>query len=376
MKVPTGGDKRLKSQPFKPAKSGNFSSDPIPCDSEADSDSLDERRRTLGLSAKHVVMVFRFLLVLVLFSTVNAQSVRVGLGYLPDVQFAPFYLAEVEGLYEAQGLEVEFQHGFVTELYPLLAQGKLEFVVGDAEDVIALRTQDEQGAPFKYVMAMYQQVPNVLFAKADAGITSLEDLEGKTLGMPGLFGTSYTSLQATLEEAGLQESDLTIEQIGFTQVEAVLSDRVDVAMGFVNNEPIILRQQGVEVSEIPAGEYNPSAGNGVITTERVLEDEELVRRFLSATQAAMVRTLEDPDDAFEASKTFVDNLGDERREVLMTSLPLYTSDYSDANGIGFTDPAGWAATLELLKRTGRISTELDAETFYSNEYLEPGVGTE
>ena len=321
-------------------------------------------------------MVFRFLVVLMVLGTASAQSVRVGLGYLPDVQFAPFYLAEVEGFYEEQGLEVEFQHGFVTELYPLLAQGKLEFVVGDAEDVIALRTQDEQGAPFKYVMAMYQQVPNVLFAKADAGITSLADLEGKTLGIPGLFGTSYTSLQAMLEAAGLQESDLSIEQIGFTQVEAVLSGRVDVAMGFVSNEPVILRQQGVEVSEIPAGEYNPSVGNGVVTTEGILEDEDLVRRFLAATQAAMVRTLEDPDAAFEASKTFVENLGDERREVLTTSLPLYTSAYSDANGIGFTDPAGWAATLELLERTGRISTELGAETFFSNEYLEPGVGAE
>ena len=321
-------------------------------------------------------MVFRFLLVVALLgSVVSAQGVRVGLGYLPDVQFAPFYLAEVEGFYEEQGLEVEFQHGFVTELYPLLAQGKLDFVVGDAEDVIALRTQDEQGAPFKYIMALYQRVPNVLFAKADAGITSLEDLAGKTVGMPGLFGTSYTSLQAILEEAGLQESDLRVEQIGFTQVEAVLSDRVDVAMGFVNNEPVILRQQGVEVSEIPAGAYNPSAGNGVVTTDGVLEDEELVRRFLSATQAAMARTLENPDAAFEASKTFVDNLGDERREVLTTSLPLYTSEYSDANGIGFTDPAGWEATLELLERTGRVSTELEAEMFFSNEYLEPGVGT-
>ena len=336
----------------------------------------------MGLAPKHVVMVFRRLSVFTLLilgvllgSSASAQSVRVGLGYLPDVQFAPFYLAEVEGFYEEQGLEVEFQHGFVTELYPLLAQGKLEFVVGDAEDVIALRTQDEQGAPFKYVMALYQQVPNVLFAKADAGIESPQDLAGKTLGMPGLFGTSYTSLQAVLEAAGLQESDLSIEQIGFSQVEAVLSDRVDVAMGFVNNEPVILRQQGVDVSVLSAGEYNPSAGNGVITTEEVLRDEDLVRRFLAATQAAMVQTLENPETAFEASKAFIDNLGDERLEVLMTSLPLYTSSYSDASGIGFTDPAGWAATLELLKRTGRVNTELSAATFFSNAYLEPGVGT-
>jgi len=316
-----------------------------------------------------------FVLSLLLFFGVSsAQSVRVGLGYLPDVQFAPFYTAAVEGFYEAQGLEVEFQHGFVTELYPLLAQGRLDFVVGDAEDVINLRSQDEQGAAFKYIMAMYQRVPNALFAKANAGIDTLDDLRGKRLGIPGLFGTSYTSLQAMLEAAGLSEDDLTIEQIGFTQVEAVLSGRVDAAMGFINNEPIILGQQGIEVSVIRAGDYNVSAGNGVITTDTVLEDEDLVRRFLAASQEGMALTIAEPEQAFEAAKTFVENLGDERMDVLMSSIELYTSDYSEANGLGFSDPAGWMATLELLQRTGRVETELPAETFFSNDYLMPNAG--
>ncbi|HEX2864602.1 MAG TPA: hypothetical protein VHN99_08530, partial [Deinococcales bacterium] len=34
--------------------------------------------------------------------------VNVGLGYLPDVQFAPFYLAEQSGLYRQAGLDVHF----------------------------------------------------------------------------------------------------------------------------------------------------------------------------------------------------------------------------------------------------------------------------
>jgi NitT/TauT family transport system substrate-binding protein len=107
---------------------------------------------------------------LVFFSFASAEKVRVGLGYLPDVQFAPFYVGVVEKLYEAQGLEVEFQHGFVTELYPLLAQGQLDFVVGDAEDVIALRAQEENAVDFKYLMAMYQQVPTALFSLKEENI--------------------------------------------------------------------------------------------------------------------------------------------------------------------------------------------------------------
>ena len=60
----------------------------------------------------------------------QTQKLRVGLGYLPDVQFAPFYLAQNDGFYSKRGIEVEFQHGFATELYPLLAAGKLSVLKG------------------------------------------------------------------------------------------------------------------------------------------------------------------------------------------------------------------------------------------------------
>ena len=296
-----------------------------------------------------------------------------GLGYLPDVQFAPFYLGAVAGLYEAQGLSVEFQHGFVTELYPLLAQGKLDFVVGDAEDVISLRSQDPEGTPFVYLMALYQRVPNALFSLSAQNIKTPADLRGKTVGMPGLFGSSYTSLQAVLEAAGLTEGDVTIEQIGFTQAEAVLSGRVDVAMGFMNNEPIVLRARGVDVNVVPAGPYNPSAGSGVVTTDEVLENESLVRRFLAASQEALARTLSSPEEAFGASATYIENLGADRLEVLEASLPLYTSPTTQADGLGYTDPAGWEKTLALLTNVGRVTTNLPATAFFSNDYLTPGI---
>jgi NitT/TauT family transport system substrate-binding protein len=316
-------------------------------------------------------VVFLLLITLVTLSQAQTtQKVRVGLGYLPDVQFAPFYLGVVEGLYKAQGLEVEFQHGYVTELYPLLAQGKLDFVVGDAEDVLSVPS----GTPFKYIMAMYQHVPSALFSLTDKNITKIEDLKGKKIGMPGLFGSSYTSLQAVLQAAGLTENDVTTEQIGFTQVEAVLSNRVDVAMGYIINEPIILKNQGVAVSVIDAGSYNPAPGNGVITTEKVLENPDLVKRFIKASQEAMALTLSDPQQAFDASKTYVQNLGDERMEVLMTSVQLYSSAYTKENGLGFTNPEGWQKILELLTSTGRVTTDLPADAFYSNEYLTPGIG--
>ncbi|MBO1437139.1 ABC transporter substrate-binding protein [Meiothermus sp. CFH 77666] len=310
------------------------------------------------------------LAVLLSFGMAQTQKVRVGLGYLPDVQFAPFYAGVVEGLYGKRGLEVEFQHGFASELYPLLAQGRLDFVVADAEDVIALRAQ---GTPLKYVLALYQSVPNALFSRAEKNITSVRDLKGKTIGIPGLFGTSYTSLQAMLRAAGLRESDVKIEQIGFTQAEAIVTGRVDVAMGFVNNEPIVLQARGVKLNVIPAGPYNLSPGVGVISTDRVLENADLARRFVQATQEALALTLREPRKAFEASRKYVQNLQEDRFRVLEVSLRLYQSPYTRQNGLGFSNPQGWQSGLNLLRQTGRVRTDLPAAAFFTNEFLQRGV---
>lgn len=310
------------------------------------------------------------LAVLLSLGLAQTQKVRVGLGYLPDVQFAPFYAGVVEGIYARRGLDVEFQHGFSSELYPLLAQGRLEFVVADAEDVIALRAQ---GTPLKYLLALYQSVPNALFSRAEKNITSVRDLRGKTIGMPGLFGTSYTSLQAMLRAAGLRESDVKIEQIGFTQAEAIVTGRVDVAMGFVNNEPIVLQARGIKLNVIPASPYNLSPGVGVISTDRVLENADLARRFVQATQEAMALTLREPRKAFEASRKYVQSLGEDRYRVLEVSLRLYQSAYTRQNGLGFSNPQGWQSGLNLLRQTGRVKTDLPATAFYSNEFLQRGV---
>ncbi len=311
--------------------------------------------------------------VLFLGALASAETIRVGLGYLPNIQFAPFYAAQSEGFYEAEGLTVEFQHGFSTELFPLLAQDKLDFVVADAEDAISLRAQDPEGAPFVYVMALYQQIPNAVFSLADTGITEPADLAGKTLGIPGLFGTSYTALQAVLRAGGLSESDVTVQQIGFTQLEAVVSGRVDAALGFINNEPLILERQGVAVDVIPVGPLSPSVGNGVITSTGTLETPDLARRFLAATLRGVEQTLNAPEQAVEASAPFLPDLTEEAKgdalEVLRATIPLYSSAYSESNGLGAIEPERWNAFFEQLKESGRLETAQPANVFYSNEYL-------
>src|SRR5579862_9538093 len=55
-------------------------------------------------------------------------SMNIGLGYIPDIQFAPFYVAVNKGYYKAAGLNVTLDHGVVTDLIGEMVAGKATFV--------------------------------------------------------------------------------------------------------------------------------------------------------------------------------------------------------------------------------------------------------
>lgn len=286
------------------------------------------------------------------------QSVRIGLGYLPNVQFTPFYVSDKLGYYKSEGVNVKFQHGFINELMPLLLQGKLDFIVGDPEDAVLARSQ---GAPLKYVMAIYGKSPVTLFGK------NLGNLRGKTIGIPGPYGSSYYALQAYLDGHDLKEGqDIKVASIGYTQVDAVRTGKVDAAVGYVNNEVVNLRGAGVKVQTIDLFTSYPMVGVGIITTEKSLGT--LAKRVVSATQRGLKFTLEQPERAFKvAQPVFGDGGGS--LEVLRASLPLVKNTYTAQYGLGASNPAGWDKAIAALIKQGKLPAGTGAAQFYTNELI-------
>ena len=70
----------------------------------------------------------------------------VGLGYIPSVQFAQFYLADQAGYYAAEGLEVTFQNEIDANLVPKVGQGQVDIGISDGTSVIPAVSQ---GIPIK-----------------------------------------------------------------------------------------------------------------------------------------------------------------------------------------------------------------------------------
>ena len=217
----------------------------------------------------------------------------VGLGYIPSIQFAQFYLAQQAGYYSAAGPRRDLRERKIDPLITLVGQGAVDIGLADGTSVIPAVAQ---GIPIRYVTTIYAKFPNIVFAKASIGITTVADLKGKKLGTPGKYGSSWIMLQALLQSAGLTTSDLDIQLYpDFGQGAALAQGAVDAATGFVNNEPVQLELAGTPATVITVDDPVRCPGNGLIAGVDTLKNKHAaLRAFVAATLHAMADITADP----------------------------------------------------------------------------------
>jgi len=296
--------------------------------------------------------------------TPEQHNVTLSMGFIPNVQFTPFYVAVERGYFAEEGLAIEFDYGMETDLLKLVAMGERQFVVGSGDQVVLARNQ---GLPVVYVMNWYRRFPIAVASLKP--MNGPQDLIGQTVGIPGLYGASYIGWQAMVDAAGVKPADVNLMSIGYTQVESLVTGQVDAAVVYAMNEPVQLRQKGYEVNVISVSDYIDFVSNGLITNEQTIaQDPELVRAIVRAALRGLRDTLDDPDAAFTICRRHVPEIDDEsaplQRAVLEEALDFWRADV-----LGRSDPAAWKASQTFMHQIGLIETEVDVSTMFTNDFV-------
>jgi putative riboflavin transport system substrate-binding protein len=306
--------------------------------------------------------------------SVTATKLVVGLGYIPSVQFAQFYLAQQNGYYAEAGLDVEFQNKIDPDLITLVGQGSIDVGIGDGTSVIPAVSN---GIPVAYVATIYGKFPNIVFAKASSGITTAADLKGKKIGIPGRYGSGWIMLQALLASANLTTNDIEIvEYPDFTQEAAVELGAVDAATGFVNNEPVQLELHGQKASILRIDAITPLPGPGLIAGTKTLEEQhDAVSAFVAATLQAMIEIKANPTVGLDAAIKEVPALANDRETqsaLLAATIDTWTGPAQEAHGLGAIDRAGWEKSITYLGSLGLTKAPVTTEQLIREDLLPAG----
>ena len=275
----------------------------------------------------------------------------VGLGYIPSVQFAQFYLADRAGYYRAAGLDIEFQNKIDPDLITLLGQGVVDIGLGDGTSVIPAASQ---AIPVRYVATIYGRFPNVVLTRQTSGITRPADLKGRKLGTPGRYGSGWIMVQALLASAGLTTDDVAVtEYPDFSQAGALTRGDVDAVTGFANNEPVQLQLAGTPTTLLRVDDITPLPGPGLVVGTKTLgAKRDAVKAFVGATLHAMRDIIADPQKGLDATVARVPELGKDpatQLAILKATVDTWQSPYTQAHGLGAIDRNAWQASIDFMR---------------------------
>jgi len=295
----------------------------------------------------------------------------VGLGYIPSVQFAPFYLADQAGYYRDAGLDVTFQNKIDPDLVTLVGQGSIDVGLADGTSLIPAVSQ---GIPVRYIATVYRDFPSIVFAKTSSGIATAADLKGKKIGIPGRYGSSWIMLQALLDSAGLTPEDVEIvEYPDYGQGAAVQQGAVDAATGFSNNEPIQLTLAGIETTVLRVDRIVPLPGPGLISGTATLSTKQAaISAFVQATLKAMKDIAADPTKGLDAAIAAVPELGSDKASqtaILDATIAAWQGSDGSATALGSIDVANWAASLAFMADLGLVANPVKVEDLIQSDLL-------
>lgn len=293
-------------------------------------------------------------------------TVTVVMGYIPNIQFAPFYVAEEKGYFAQEGLKINYNWGFEFDGVKLVGANQADFAIVTGDQILQARAQN---IPLVYIGNWYNAFPISVASLAEKNIKTPQDLIGKKVGLPGLFGASYTAWRALLYTQKINEADLTAENIGFTQAQALEQGTVDAAVVYANNEPVQLQLQGKSINEIKTWEFANLVGNGVAANETMLKERpQIARGFVKALLRAVQDTINSPEQALQMTVKGLPEAGGENiatsRAILNASIPLWKN-----TRIGETRLEDWQAMEQFMLDAKFIPATVDVNKAFTNDYL-------
>ena len=225
------------------------------------------------------------------------EKITVILDWLLNPNHAALFTAQNSGAFARAGLDVTL----VSPSDPdsparLVAAGQADLAVGYGSQINMI---DSAGLPLLRIASIIDTPLNTVSALGD-GIHTLADLRGKTIGV-SVSGVEDAILDAMLLSAGVATSEVTVIKVNFNMVTALISHRLDAAIGAYRNVEVLqLQQMGLKpVVFLPEEHGVPRFDELILLARRDRRDDPRLKRFVAALQEGTDVLLKNPDGAWQ-----------------------------------------------------------------------------
>ncbi|WP_368497153.1 ABC transporter substrate-binding protein [Herbiconiux sp. A18JL235] len=283
-----------------------------------------------------------------------------------------FFAGMEEGIYAEHGIELQPQEGTGSaSTLQLVASGSDPVGLVDAGTMMG---GVGKGLPVQAVCVLAQRNPMSAIFPASAGITSLDDLKGKTIAVTP--GDSLSQIfPAVLAANDLSESD--VNMVGLADPAAkqssVLTGASDAFLGYYTLQlPAIEQTSGEDMDYLAFSDLGvDTLSMGIVVNKAWAgENEDLLTRFVAATQEAAQFVVDNPE---KAADDFVAGVPSFDRELALTQIdaavPLLHTEATEGSPICETDESDWAGTEEILSTYAGLTPADSLDAYYTNDYI-------
>jgi len=224
--------------------------------------------------------------------------------YLPQAQFAAFYVAYEKGFYEKYNLDVDIKtyesNGVVTQG---LIDGDLDIGTYFLSSALKLKSE---GMELVNIGQISKKSALILLAKKESNITKLEDIKGKKIGV-------YLDDFNILFYEFLQNYKLDVQFVPvFSGVQLFLNGGTDMTTVMWYNEYHTILNSGYNVDElIPffLNDYGYGVPeDGIYCLKKTLEKNTIAYgKFVDATMEAWIYAFEHPEETIDIVIQYMKN---------------------------------------------------------------------
>ena len=284
------------------------------------------------------------------------EAVTVQLKWVPQAQFAGYYMAAAKGFYKDAGLDVTIKPGG-PDIAPtqVLAGKQADIVVDWMPSAMASR---EAGVPLVNVAQVFDKSGLMLTCKKKSGVATPKDFKGKTLGV-WYGGNEYPFLNWMGKLGYKPDTDIKILKQGFN-VDPLLQDQAACISTMIYNEYWQVVDAGVKEKDLVTFFYEKEGvstlEDGLYVLEPNLKDAAFVARmgkFLKATLKGWDAAVKDPEGAAKAVLA-ADSSGSSSLKVQKRQMENVAKLISNAGTkkIGYLEPAAFERTIKVLLTGG------------------------